>query len=64
MASAISVDVGHDPDFSEMLGELIGVEVVPMRKAAIARIDVPGPELIAGEGTLRYLLPPELVPGK
>jgi 8-oxo-dGTP diphosphatase len=56
--------VGHDPDFSEMLGELIGVDVVPMRKAAIARIDVPDRSLLAGEGTLRYLLPPELVSGK
>ena len=55
--------VGHDPDFSEVLGELIGVAVVPMRKAAIARIDFPG-EIRAGRGQLRLLVPPELLSGK
>ena len=55
--------VGHDPDFSELLGELLGMGGVPMRKGAIARVDLPGSRLVAGEGTLRYLLPPELVPG-
>lgn len=52
--------VGHDPDFSEVLGELIGVSVVPMRKAAIARIDFPG-DIRAGRGQLRFLVPPELL---
>ena len=56
--------VGHDPDFSELLGELLGLPPVPMRKGAIARVDVGGPSLIAGRGQLRYLLPPEVVPGK
>ena len=55
--------VGHDPDFSELLGELIGTSAIPMRKAALARIDFPGDDVDAGKGTLRYLLPPELVPG-
>lgn len=55
--------VGHDPDFSELLGELIGTYAIPMRKAALARIDFPGDEVAAGKGTLRYLLPPELVAG-
>ena len=55
--------VGHDPDFSELLGELLGMGEVPMRKGAIARVDLPGSRLVAGQGTLRYLLPPELVPG-
>src|SRR5688572_16958245 len=54
--------VGHDPDFSDVLGEFIGVSVVPMRKAALARIDFPGP-VRAGRGVIRVLLPPELVPG-
>jgi len=35
-----------------------------MRKGAIARVDLPGREVTAGEGTLRYLLPPELLPGR
>jgi phosphohistidine phosphatase len=55
--------VGHDPDFSELLGELIGTGPIPMRKAALARIDFAGPEVAAGRGMLRYLLPPELVGG-
>ena len=33
--------VGHDPDFSELLGRALGVAMVPMRKGAIARVDVP-----------------------
>ena len=56
--------VGHDPDFSEMLGDLLGVAPIPMRKGAIARVDLPDRHLVAGDGTLRYLLPPELLPGK
>ena len=56
--------VGHDPDFSELLGELLGIAPVPMRKGAIARVDVGGRSLVTGQGTLRYLLPPDLVPGK
>jgi phosphohistidine phosphatase SixA len=55
--------VGHDPDFSEVLGELIGASVVPMRKGAIARLDFQG-GIRAGRGQLRFLVPPELVPGK
>jgi len=56
--------VGHDPDFSELLGELLGLPPLPMRKATIARVDVAGRNLVAGRGQLRYLLPPEVVPGK
>jgi phosphohistidine phosphatase len=55
--------VGHDPDFSEVLGELLGVAVVPMRKGAFARIDFEG-QIRAGLGTIRVLLPPELLTGK
>ena len=54
--------VGHDPDFSELLGDLVGLPGLPMRKGAIARVDLPG-RAPAGRGILRYLLPPELVPG-
>jgi phosphohistidine phosphatase len=56
--------VGHDPDFSELLGDLLGIPPVPMRKGAIARVDVGGRTLVAGRGLLRWLLPPEVVPGK
>jgi phosphohistidine phosphatase SixA len=55
--------VGHDPDFSQLLGEFIGTAPIPMRKAALARIDFAGDDVADGQGTLRYLLPPELVAG-
>jgi phosphohistidine phosphatase len=54
--------VGHDPDFSELLGLLTGASLSTMRKGAIARIDAPRP-LEPGSAVLRWLLPPELVPG-
>jgi phosphohistidine phosphatase len=53
--------VGHDPDFSELVGLLTGATRIAMRKGAIARIDVERP-LTWGEGALRWLLPPELIP--
>jgi phosphohistidine phosphatase SixA len=53
--------VGHDPDFSELLGELIGLGMLPMRKGAYARVDVSHPFGTA-RGQLRYLLPPDLIP--
>ncbi len=53
--------VGHDPDFSELVSELLGAPVA-MRKGACARIDVERP-LMAGAGTLRWLVPPELLRG-
>jgi phosphohistidine phosphatase len=34
--------VGHDPDLSELLGELTGATAVAMRKGALARVDLPG----------------------
>lgn len=55
--------VGHDPDLSDLLGELIGTGPVPMRKGALARVDFEGDGAEAGLGTLRCLLPPELVAG-
>ena len=53
--------VGHDPDFSEMLATLVGAAELPLRKGAIARVDLAIP-LGPGCGTLRWLLPPELLP--
>ena len=55
--------VGHDPDFSYLLGELTGVSEVPMRKGAFARVDFPGP-IRGARGVLRVLLPPELLAGR
>lgn len=54
------VIVGHDPDFSDLLADLTGAAEIPMRKGALARIDV-GRPLGPGRGTLRWLLPPELL---
>jgi phosphohistidine phosphatase len=55
--------VGHDPDFSSLLGELLGVAAVPMRKGALARVDFDG-RVRSGRGTLRCLVPPELLAGR
>ena len=56
--------VGHDPDFSYLLGELVGTGAIPMRKGALARVDFAESNLAVGRGTLRYLVPPELLPGR
>jgi phosphohistidine phosphatase len=53
--------VGHDPDFSELLALLAGADHLPMRKSALARVDLDRP-LRPDAGTLRWLLPPDLVP--
>ena len=52
------VIVGHDPDFSDLVTALCETTRVPMRKGALARIDV-GRPLEPGDGTLRWLLPPD-----
>ncbi len=57
--------VGHDPDFSELLCDLVGSPALSMRKGALARIDVPDePGTIRrGSGELRWLVPPDALPG-
>jgi phosphohistidine phosphatase len=55
-----AVVVGHDPDFTDLVGILCGAAGVTMRKGAFARIDVSRP-LEAGGGTLRWLVPPDLL---
>jgi phosphohistidine phosphatase SixA len=54
---------GHDPDFSDLIDELCGTVNAPMRKGALARIEVDRP-LQAGGGTLRWLLPPDALKPK
>jgi phosphohistidine phosphatase len=51
------VIVGHDPEFSELLSELVGTGL-EMKKGAFARVEIERP-LRAGAGTLRWLLPPD-----
>lgn len=59
-----SMIVGHDPDFTELVATLCGAARVSMRKGALARIDAPRP-LEPGGGTLRWLVPPDLLrPGR
>lgn len=53
--------VGHDPDFTSLVAVLSHAPSVPVRKGALVRIDAPRP-LCPGCGTLRWLLPPELLP--
>lgn len=53
--------VGHDPDFSELVSELVGAPI-PMRKGTLARVDVERP-LEPGAGVLRWLVPPDLLRG-
>lgn len=55
--------VGHEPDFSAMIGRLAGRHGharVEMRKAACCRVDlpapIPAPDAIAATGTLVWLL--------
>lgn len=52
--------VGHDPDFSQLAAELVAAADLPLKKGALARIDVTVP-LGHGGGTLRWLLPPDLL---
>ncbi|HEX7474216.1 MAG TPA: histidine phosphatase family protein [Candidatus Limnocylindrales bacterium] len=54
--------VGHDPDFSELAAFLSGLMTLEMRKGALVRIDLV-PPLDAGGGTLRWLVPPDALPG-
>jgi phosphohistidine phosphatase len=54
------VIVGHDPDFSELLALLSGAPNLTMRKGAFALVDVERP-LAPGAGTLRWLVPPDLL---
>ena len=48
--------VGHEPDFSTIIGALTGGSQVQMKKGALARVDLVSPN--ATLGTLAWLLPP------
>lgn len=51
--------VGHDPDVSELVSALVGGEV-QMRKGGLAKVEAARP-LRPGTGTLRWLVPPDLL---
>ncbi len=52
--------VGHDPDFSALLAWLAQADGLTMKKGAFARVDVQG-RVASGEGSLRWLVPPDLL---
>jgi phosphohistidine phosphatase len=51
--------VGHDPDFSDLVSELVGAPI-EIKKGALVRIDLDG-LIEPGGGSLRWLLPPSLL---
>lgn len=55
--SAALMLVGHEPDFSRVIGRLIGGGNVECRKGGIARVDLPDPA--SPFGTLVWLIPPK-----
>lgn len=48
--------VGHEPDFSALVGELTGGSQMVLKKGGLARVDIE--VLEPGAGTLVWLLPP------
>lgn len=54
--------VGHDPDFSDLVSELVGASIV-VRKAALVRIEVDPLAVQPGSGVLRWLIPPDALGG-
>jgi phosphohistidine phosphatase len=55
--------VGHDPDFSELSAWMIGAASLQMKKGALVRIDTVRP-ISSASGTLRWLVPPDLLQGR
>ncbi len=51
--------VGHEPDFSSLIGALTGGSQVLMKKGGLARVDIE--RLEQGAGTLTWLLPPRVL---
>ncbi len=60
-AEAVMV-VGHEPDFSATISELVGGGEIVMKKGGLARVDVSAP--VAGGGELVWLLTPSLLGGR
>ena len=51
--------VGHEPDFSSLIGALTGGSQVLMKKGGLGRVDIE--RLEHGAGTLTWLLPPRVL---
>lgn len=52
--------VGHEPDFSMIISELVGGANVAMKKAGLARVDVQN-SVARGKGELVWLLAPKVL---
>lgn len=55
--------VGHDPDFSEMTAWIADAGSITLKKGALARVDTVRP-ISRASGTLRWLVPPDLLQGR
>jgi phosphohistidine phosphatase len=51
--------VGHEPDFSRMIGDLTGGSQVVLKKGGLGRVDLD--VLERGGGALAWLLPPKVL---
>lgn len=51
--------VGHEPDFSRTLVQLIGGGSVELKKGGLARVDIADPAVPAGD--LIWLIPPKIL---
>ncbi len=49
--------VGHEPDFSETIGQVTGGGRITVKKGSLAYVDVEDPSSL--EGTLVWLIPPK-----
>jgi phosphohistidine phosphatase len=49
--------VGHEPDFSMVVGQLVGGTAIDLKKAGLVRVEIDRPE--SGSGVLRWLLTPD-----
>jgi phosphohistidine phosphatase len=55
--------VGHDPDLSELTSWIAGAGPIALKKGALVRIDTIRP-ISQASGTLRWLVPPDLLQGR
>jgi phosphohistidine phosphatase len=55
--------VGHDPDLSELTSWIAGAGPIALKKGALVRIDTIRP-ISNASGTLRWLVPPDLLQGR
>lgn len=55
--------VGHDPDFSDLTAWITGGSSIAVKKGALVRLDTVRP-INQASGTLRWLVPPDLLRGR